>query len=165
MIDFIDLEVRVDVPEKSFGGLETGTEARVVIGSLGGLEVEGVVRAVVPRADSRARTFPAKISIANPDGRIAVGMLARVYLQIGGSNEAIIIPKDAVVEQGNQKFVYRIKADDTAERITVVPGSPVGAWIAVGESLQAGDRVITRGNERVSPGQSVAPKSLEYDLP
>ncbi len=165
MIDYTDLEVKVDVPEKSFGGLEAGTEARVVIGSLGGLEVEGIVRTVVPRADSRARTFPAKISIPSFDGRIAVGMLARVYLPIGGSTEAIIVPKDAVVEQGNQKFVYRIKEDDTTERINVVPGPPVGVWIAVGRSLEAGDRVITRGNERVFPGQPVAPESLEYDLP
>ena len=121
MIDYTDLEVEVDVPENSFGGLETGSAARVVIGSLGGLEVEGMVRAVVPRADSMARTFPAKISITNPDGKIAVGMLAKVYLPIGRSTEAVIIPKDAVVEQGDQKFVYRIKEDDTTERLNVDP--------------------------------------------
>ena len=45
------------------------------------------------------------------------------------------------------------------------PGTPVGAWVAVGDTLEAGDRVVTRGNERVFPGQPVAPESLEYELP
>ena len=165
MVDYTDLEVTVDVPENSFGGLETGTSARVVVGSLGNLEVEGVVRAVVPRADSRARTFPAKIAIENPDGRIAVGMLARVHLPVGAASEMVIIPKDAVVEQGNQKFVYRIQDDQTAERVVVEPGVPAGAWVAVGDVLSAGDRIVTRGNERVFPGQPLDPEELEYDLP
>ena len=165
MIDYTDLEVTVDVPENSFDGLETGTSARVVVGSLAGLEVDGIVRSVVPRADPRARTFPVKIAIENPDGRIAVGMLARVFLHVGGSSQAIIVPKDAIVEQGNQKFLYRIKEDQTTERINVVEGAPAGAWVSVGDVIEAGDRVITRGNERVFPGQPVAPEILEYELP
>ncbi|MEJ2084403.1 MAG: efflux RND transporter periplasmic adaptor subunit [Acidobacteriota bacterium] len=165
MIDYTDLEVTVEVPENSYGGLQKGTSAQVVISSLDGLEVEGVVRAIVPRADSKARTFPVKVAIDNPGGRIAVGMLAKVFLPVGETIEAIIIPKDAVVEQGNQKFVYRIKDDQTAERINVTVGAPAGAWIVVGDALEAGDRVITRGNERVFPGQPVEPEKLEYALP
>jgi len=165
MIDYSQLEVTVDVPESSFGGLMMGTPTRVLITSLNSLEVQGVVRAIVPRADSRARTFPVKIAIENPQGHIAVGMLAKVFLPVGDTFEAIIIPKDAVVEQGNQKFVYRINDDQTTERVNVVLGAPAGEWVVVRDVLEAGDRVITRGNERVFPGQQVEPERLEYKLP
>ena len=60
------------------------------------------------------------------------------------------------------KFVFKIKDDNTIERIAVSPGVPVGAWVTVGTERSAGDRIITRGNERVSPGQSVEPEVLEY---
>ena len=92
-------------------------------------------------------------------------MLARVFLPVGGSSQAIIVPKDAIVEQGNQKFIFRIKEDQTAERLNVVEGARAGVWVSVGDAVEAGDRVITRGNERVFPGQPVEPEVLEYELP
>lgn len=165
LLDYRDLEVTVDVPESSFAGLSIGAPARVVISSLGNLEVPGQVRAVVPRADSRARTFPVKIAIDNADGRIAVGMLARVHLSVGESRETVIVPKDAIVEQGREKVVFRIKEDGTVERLSVEVGSATGAWVGVAGELTVGDRVVTRGNERVFPGQSVETEIQEYPLP
>jgi RND family efflux transporter MFP subunit len=165
LVDQEDLEVTVEVPEGSFDGLQVGTPARVVVSSLGDLEVEGTVRAVVPRADSRARTFPVKIAIAGREGRIAVGMLAHVHLPVGTAVESIIVPKDAIVEQGDQKVVYRIDSDNKVERLDVQVGSPVGVWVSVEGEIRSGDRVVTRGNERVFPGQSVEGESLEYELP
>ena len=165
LLDYRDLEVTVEVPESSFAGLSIGSPARVVISSLGDLEVEGQVRAVVPRADSRARTFPVKVSIDNSEGRIAVGMLARVHLSVGEMRQAVIVPKDAVVEQGREKVVFRIQDDETVERVSVEVGSATGVWIGVRGAIQVGDRVVTRGNERVFPGQAVQSDVQEYPLP
>lgn len=165
LLDIGDLEVTVEAPEGSFSGLQAGGSARVVIASLDNLEVEGHVRTVVPRADDRARTFPVKISIANANGRIAVGMLARVFLPVGVPEDAVIVPKDAIVEQGNQTVVFRISADSTVERLNVQVGSAAGAWVAVDGDVKPGDRIVTRGNERVFPGQSVEAEVMEYELP
>jgi len=165
LLDFEDLEVTVEVPESSFSGLQAGGPARVVIASLNNLEIEGHVRAVVPRADDRARTFPVKISITNSNGRIAVGMLARVFLPVGGPEDAVIVPKDAIVEQGNRTVVFRIGAEGAVERVEVAAGSAAGVWIAVGGDIQPGDRIVTRGNERIFPGQAVEAEMMEYELP
>ena len=165
LLDFGDLEVTVDVPESSYAGLSVGSPARVVIQSLGGVEVEGVLRAIVPRADPRARSFPTKVSIPNTDGRIAVGMLARVYLAVGEPKDAVIVPKDAVVAKNNESSVYRIQDDNTVEKIVVEVGSSAGVWVAVTGEVGPGDRLITRGNERVFPGQSVEPEIQDYPLP
>jgi len=165
LLDIGDLEVTVEVPERSFAGLTVGSTARVVIQALGGMEVAGQVRAVVPRADSRARSFPTKIAITNSDGRIAVGMLARVHLPVGEAEEAIIVPKDAVVTKGNEAAVYRIKEDESVERVAVQVGSAVGVWVAVTGDVSPGDRLITRGNERIFPGQTVQAEIQDYPLP
>jgi len=165
LLDLGDLEVTVDVPESSFVGLSVGSPARVVVQSLGGVEVEGQVRAVVPRADARSRSFPVKIAITNPDGRIAVGMLARVHLHVGEPADSVIVPKDAVVAKGNETAIFRINEDNTVARVAVQVGSSVGVWVAVTSEVRPGDRVITRGNERVFPGQSVEPEVQEYPLP
>jgi RND family efflux transporter MFP subunit len=165
LLDYRDLEVTVEVPEGSFAGLTLGSPARVVLSSLGNLEVEGKVRAVVPRADAQARTFPVKVAIDNAEGRIAVGMLARVELLVGDAREAVIVPKDAIVEQGRESFVFRIQDDETVERVPVKVGSATGAWVGIEGGIAVGDRVITRGNERVFPGQSVQTEVQVYPLP
>ena len=165
LLDYRDLEVTVEAPESSFAGLSIGSPARVVISSLGNLEVPGQVRAVVPRADSRARTFPVKIAIDNAEGKIAVGMLARVHLSVGEAREAVIVPKDAIVEQGREKVVFRIQDDGTVERLSVKVGSATGSWVGVVGDLAVGDKVVTRGNERVFPGQAVESEAQEYPLP
>ncbi len=50
MVDFRDLEVTVEAPESYFDGLSTGDKAQVEIRAIPGFVVEGVIRAVVPRA-------------------------------------------------------------------------------------------------------------------
>ena len=165
LLDIEDLEVMVEVPESYFSGVRVGGVASVAIASIDGLEVEGRVRAVVPKASSQSRTFPVKISVANPEGRIGVGMLATVALPVGDPVASIVVPKDAVVSQGNQSIVLRVGDDNVVERVVVAPGASQGGWVAVEGGVLAGDRVITRGNERVFPGQEVTAEPLAYDEP
>ena len=164
MVDVSDLEVMVEVPERELGNLRHGAEVPVSFEALPGLEVEGKVRAVVPRADPRARSFPVKISISNHDGRIGVGMLARVRLAVGGGS-VLAVPKDAVVDQGAERVVFVVTAEETVRRVAVRNGVAQGVWVAVEGDLAAGDRVVVRGNERLFEGQAVRGEVLEYPLP
>ena len=165
LVDLDDLEVTVEVPESYFDGLQAGYLASLRIDALGGLEVAGVVRSVVPRANVQSRTFPVKISIDNSEGRIGVGMLAIVRMPVGEPQPSVVVPKDAIVSQGNEKVVMVIGEDDTVQRVSVRTGSSAGAWVAVEGGVRPGDRVITRGNERVFPGQPVTAQPVEYELP
>ncbi len=165
MVDLGDLEVTVQVPESGYSGLAAGGAARVLFASLGGHEVEGAIRAVVPRANEQARTFPVKISLDNSERRIGAGMLAQVYLPVGEPRPAVVVPKDAVAAQGRDSVVYVIGEGDAVRPVVVQTGAAVGVWIAVEGGVKAGDRVVTRGNERLFPGQTVVPKPMEYEAP
>jgi len=44
-------------------------------------------------------------------------------------------------------------------------GAGVGAWIEVQGGVQAGQKVVTRGNERLMNGQAVQAQPLEMRLP
>jgi RND family efflux transporter MFP subunit len=160
-----DLEIRVEVPERYFSQLERGAEAQVSFAALPGLELTGEVSTIIPSANAQARTFPLKVRLANPEGRIGVGMLARVAFPVGTSYRATVVPKDAVLIRGEDRTVYRLKDDDTVESVSVETGAGVGDWIEVKSGLQPGARVVTRGNERLRPGQSVRPAAGEQELP
>jgi RND family efflux transporter MFP subunit len=159
------LEVRVEVPERYFRNLKPGAGATITFDSLAEGPVEGKVTAIIPRADPQARTFPLKVRIPHLDGRIGVGMLAQVTLPVGESYRATVVPKDAILTQGQEKVVYVINGDSTVTRTPVEIGAGVGSWVAVVGPVRAGQKVITRGNERLQPGQTVRAEPLEYRLP
>ena len=159
------LEVSLDLPERYFAALRMKTPVRISFESLPGIEFDGQVQTIIPRADPQARTFPIKLSLSNPQGRIAVGMLARVTLPIGEPYMGTLVPKDAVVTQGTQQFVYLLSEDDSVGRTAVRTGVGVGQWVQVEGPLQSGDKVVTQGNERLQDGQKVRAEQLEYPLP
>jgi len=159
------LEVRVDAPERYFRSLRPGAEATVTLESLPDVRLKGRVSAIIPRADPRARTFPLKVSIKDRNGSIGVGMLAQVALAAGEAHRATLVPKDAVVGEGSDQHVFLIDGDSNVARVPVRTGAGYGAWVVVEGEIRAGQKVVTRGNERLSPGQPVSGEPLEYALP
>jgi RND family efflux transporter MFP subunit len=159
------LEVRVEVPENYFFEIANGAEAIVTFESLPGDELIGRVEGIIPRADPQARTFPIKVAISNPERRIGVGMLAEVALPLGDPYRAVVVPKDALVRQGNAEIVFRIAKDGTVEPVPVVRGTGIGSWVAVEGPIAPGEQIVTRGNERLRPGQEVEGDLQEYPLP
>jgi RND family efflux transporter MFP subunit len=160
-----ELEVVGDVPERYFSSLRLGSRSQVRFDALGGLEVTGRVSAVIPRADPQARTFKLKIRIPNSRGRIGVGMLAQIALPEGEPHQATIVPKDALVARGPQQFVFVVNGNNTISEVPVQAGSGIGAWIEVQGTVQPGQKVVTRGNERLMNGQPVQAQALEVKLP
>jgi len=165
MVSLDRLEIRIDVAERYYDALRIGAETRVAFDALPGLELTGKIERIVPRAEDQSRTFPIKVSVANKDRRIGVGMLASVAMPVGTPITSTMVPKDAVLRTGPGETVYRIADDGSAEMVSVESGSASGAWIAVRGEIRPGDKVITRGNERLMPGQAVEGTALELAGP
>jgi RND family efflux transporter MFP subunit len=154
LADLSSIEVVVDVPERYVPRLGLGTSALVEIDALNPENFAGKIAAIIPVGDAASRSFPVKVSIKNPDNRIKGGMLCRVSLAIGKSNSVLAVPKDAVVNQGNQHLLYVVR-DGVAQPLTVQLGDASGSMIEVRGPVKPGMQVVTRGNERLRPGQSV----------
>lgn len=165
MVDSSTLEVALEVPEAFYSGLEVGEEAAVRVDALGGRPLAGRVRAVVPSADPRARTFPVKIDLLAVDGAVGVGMLAKVDLAVGAEETAVLVPKDAIVSTGSDGVLYVIGEGDTVRAVNVTTGRAKGDWVGVVGEVAAGDRVVVQGNERLAPGQKVQPQRSEHQAP
>jgi RND family efflux transporter MFP subunit len=165
LLSLDQLDVVVNIPEQYYPAIRAGAAVRVAFEALPGTNIAGKIHAIIPRADPQARTFPVKVRIPDRTGRIGVGMLAQVSLPGGGARRATIVPKDAVVIRGNERLVYLMNGDNTVSPVTVQTGNGVGAWIEVQGALEAGQRVVTRGNERLRPGQLVRGDPIEYELP
>jgi RND family efflux transporter MFP subunit len=159
------MEVRLEVPERYFADLRVGASTEVTFESLAGFRVTGKIIAIIPQADPQARTFPVKVQVSNERGRIGAGMLAQVSFTAGEPYHATIVPKDAVVARGERRVLYRINGTNKVEEVPVETGAGAGMWIEVRGTVKPGDKVITRGNERILPGMDVAAQPLAYQKP
>jgi RND family efflux transporter MFP subunit len=118
-----------------------------------GVERQHPVRAVVPVGDATSRMVEVRLAVA--EGDWLVGTPVQVSLPSATPITAVAIPRDALIERGGQAFVYKVTDDGTAEQIVATVQSTVGLWISVSDGIEAGDRVIIRGAERLAPGQAV----------
>ncbi|WP_119679202.1 efflux RND transporter periplasmic adaptor subunit [Indioceanicola profundi] len=146
-----DLEVRVQAPVSIAPNLREGMTVQLV-GSRG--PAEGRISRIIPIGEQRSRTFEVRVDLPD-DSAWIVGAAVKVALPSAPEMEAVAIHRDALLLRGGGSYVYRIKSDNTAERVPVRTALSQGEWIAVEGELSPGDRLVVRGAERLREGQSV----------
>ena len=148
------IRITVDVPERYSVLLRPQSDVKVSIQSVSKDLFSGKIYSVLAQGDPNSRTFPIRIHLANPDHLIKSGMAAIVTFNLTDKKDALLVPKDAIVTAGDTRMVFRV-ADEKAMPLNVKILGYYDGGVAVEGSLEPGDQVVIRGNERLRPGQPV----------
>ena len=111
------------------------------------------VKSVIPVGDERSRMFEVRIAADNPAW--VVGSPVRVAIPNSEPRELVAVPRDALVLRGQDLFVLRVDPENRVERVSVQTGIGIGPLVEVIGEVSAGDQIVTRGAERLQPGQPV----------
>ncbi len=137
------------VYEKDLGKIKTGSGASVRTDSYPGELFRGNVTYIDPSLDMKTRTAKARIELANPGGRLKIGMYVNVaYSMLGGSEKTSpLIPKAAVQTIGNSKVVFLATKEPNVFILREVRLAEErdGAFPAL-EGVFVGDKVVTNGS-------------------
>ncbi|MEJ8569406.1 efflux RND transporter periplasmic adaptor subunit [Elongatibacter sediminis] len=150
IVDTDNREIRVQAPLSVSPYVRPGLEVSV---DHAGSESLSPVARVIPVGDERSRMF--EIRVAATDPAWVVGSPVRVALPNSDPRELVAIPRDALVLRGSEMFVLRVTSENTVEKVMVDTGIGLGSMVEVIGAVDAGDRVVVRGAERLRPGQSV----------
>lgn len=150
LVDTYRKEIALPAPIRLTAFIKPGLKVTV---KNGGVVREHEVRAVVPVGDAVSRMVEIRLKASDSDW--LVGSPVQVSLPADNPRTAVAVPRDALVERGGESHLFRIKADGTAEQVTANVQSTVGLWVAIADGVEAGDQVVTRGAERLAPGQGV----------
>ena len=145
------LEVVARAPLASLNYVSEGTELVIRTDNTRG---SGAVRTLVPFGDGRSHLFEIRVSVPPTPWR--VGESVRMAVPSAEPIEVLAVPRDALVLRREGSSVYRVLDDDTAERVSVTTGLGAGGMIQITGGIDAGDRIIVRGAERLRPGQKVS---------
>ncbi len=156
--DLVDLDpvfAAGPVGERKIARLRTGLPTTVTLDAFPGEVFAGEVAHIIPRADTRSRSFPVKVRLSNARGRLKAGMLARVVVIVASGEPSVLVPKDAVVRRGPDQLVF-VVSNGQAKAVKVDTGRGYRALLEIaGGDLKPGQQVVTLGNEVLRDGAKV----------
>lgn len=135
----------VSVAEKDAPRLKIGLTARVSSKALAGRAYQGPVQVIGSRLDPKTRTLPVQILLQNPRGDLKPGMFVEAFLDLGGAEKALMIPKSALAGDGGKKIVF-VKEAEGFVRHEVRVGREAGDQVQIISGLKEGDRVVSKGS-------------------
>ncbi len=165
------IEIQVPVTAEHAVNLRIGDKIRVEFPELPEELLVGTIDRIVPVADPQTRTYPVYVQMSNrlQDDRplLMSGMLARVDLPAGRREQSTLVPKDALVLNGDERAVFvfegnlpagegSLKASGVVRKVEVDLGVAVDGMIQVRGDLDEGDLVVVIGNERLVDGAKVS---------
>lgn len=106
-------------------------------------------------------TIRMRALLDNPQRQFTPGLFARVRLPGSAQFEAILIDDKAVLTDQDRRYVYVVDGEGKAQRRDIQPGAMVDGLRIVKSGLQAGDRVIVAGLQKVfMPGMPVTAQQV-----
>jgi RND family efflux transporter MFP subunit len=150
LVDTENREIRTQAPLSVAAFIREGLEVSVKHEEVATLSP---VARVIPVGDERSRMFEVRIAATNPAW--VIGSPVRVALPNSDPRELVAVPRDALVLRGSEMFVLRVTNENVVEKISVDTGIGLGSLVEVIGDVNGGDRVVTRGAERLQAGQEV----------
>ncbi|MGV8961000.1 MAG: efflux RND transporter periplasmic adaptor subunit [Stenotrophomonas sp.] len=153
--DIARVYVDFQLPEAELASLTSGDKVSGSSIAYPGREFSGRVSTIDARVDPATRAVTVRADFANDDRALRPGMLLDVHVY-RPERQALVIPEIAVIQVGRDSFVFRVKADDTVERVDVKTGARRSGVVEILEGLQAGDRIVVDGTGKLRPGLKIS---------
>lgn len=148
LADLSVVNVVAEVPERSLSLLRLGRTTRIELAAYPDTAVRGTIERIREELDPATRTARAIIRVPNPRRLLRPGMFASVHLEGAGDGPRVarpVIPAEAVIEDGAERYVFVELAPRVFERRNVEV-APLGEGeLLVRAGLAPGERVVVRG--------------------
>ncbi len=152
-----EMKVAFAAPERFLSELRVGTPVSVSVPAWPGRTFGGRITVVDPVVNPDTRTLQLVARLPNPGAVLRPGMSADVSVTLAERTGALVVPDEAVFAEGNQNFVYVVKADSTVTRAAITVGTRDSAAVEVVHGLGAGQKVVRAGLQKLYEGARVMP--------
>lgn len=150
------------IPENQLSDIKkhASTEGLAVSASPpGGLQHRGTLTFVDNAVDPTTGSIILKATFPNKDRGLWPGQFVNLVLQLSLQGDALVIPSPAVQTGQAGSYVYVIRSDSTVDSRPVSIARTNGSLSIVEKGLSLGEKVVTDGQLRLSPGARVEIKN------
>jgi len=148
------LKIDFRVPELYLSKIRVGQALVVTVDAYPAETFNGTIYAIEPSVDEATRTVLIRARLPNPGVRLKPGMFARVNLTLEQRNNALLVPEQALVPRGDDRFVYRI-IDGKAVLTKVQMGLRRPGEVEIVAGLEEGQSIVADGQLKLRDGAAV----------
>ena len=109
---------------------------------------------VNPRTDGQT----VRAMFPNPDDILTSGQTVRVIIEEKGGDQVVVIPQSAIAIDQTGSYVFVVGQDNKVEQRRVRLGPEREGLAVVDQGVEAGERVVVQGQQRIRSGMTVAPQ-------
>jgi multidrug efflux system membrane fusion protein len=117
---------------------------------------DGSLLTVDNQIDQTTGTSKLKAVFPNTDSALFPNQFVNVRLALDTRKNVLIIPAVAIQRGPTGTFVYAVRDDDTVTVRSVKVGLTEGNDVSIDEGLQAGEKVVVDGAEKLTEGMKVS---------
>lgn len=155
-IDAVErLRLVFTVPEIAVPLVRVGMSLTLTVAPLPGKSFPGQVYFVAPSLDPTNRRLLLKAWVPNEEHLLRPGLFANIQVEIDRRDDALVVPESALAYDMQGSFVWRVSSDMIAERVSVHLGLRRPGEVEITSGLQAGDRIVSAGTNKVTAGTRV----------
>ncbi len=152
--DFSELEARLSIPEAALADVAVGQAADVSADAFPGRNFGARVNRIAAVVDGRSGTAPVTLDVAETGTPLRPGQLVRVTITLERIQNAILLPRVAVLSDSKAPAVYVIE-NGIAHRRAVQLGAIQGDQVQVLAGLGVGSEVVVIGQGQLSDTDAV----------
>jgi membrane fusion protein (multidrug efflux system) len=152
-----EIRITFSAPERFVPKLKRGNKLTIGVTAYPNETWEGRIDVVDPVLDSQTRSARILARVKNPDSRLRPGMSASVSAVLSERPDALTVPSEAVVAEGEQFFVYMVKPDSTVTRVPLTLGTRTPESVEVLGQLEEGAMIVRAGHQKLYEGAKVMP--------
>ncbi len=156
--DTSELLAYLQIPQAELGKFSAGQSATLTVDADPDTTYTATIARISPTIDVRNGTFRATAFIDNRSGELAPGMFARFSITYDRHVNALVIPRDALIQEDDQTSVY-VVADGKVTRRTIQVGIESSEVVEVVGGLAGDEEVVVTGQSSLRDGSKVLASS------
>jgi len=122
---------------------------------------KGRVIASAQSINTETGTYTLEAAFRNPKNVLLPGQFARVRATYMNLEDAVVIPRKAVIEMQGRFRVYVVNQQSQVEAVEIELGPKIGNNVVIGSGLKGGETIIVEGLQKVRPGMQVDPQPVQ----
>ena len=142
------------VPEREYQHIDAGQPVGIEIDALPGETIVASVSRVSPIVDPQTGTFKITVEIVDKERRIKPGMFGRIGVVHDVHENALQVPRSAIIEEGGTVSVFVVESD-VAVRKNVTLGYGNRGLVEILSGLDDGELVVTVGQASLKQDSKV----------
>jgi len=146
----------IKIPESYSTFIKKGLPIEVTLSSFKDKTFSGEIDFVSSRINADTRSLLSRIKVKNENLELISGSLLEVKVKFDLRN-SLSVPDTSVMIEGDKSYVYKINAENIANKTEVKTGLRGDSNIEIISGLNAGDIIVAEGLKKVRPRGKIKP--------